>query len=523
MAQTRVTPTPTTKLIPPSRRKQSSQQSMPSLRTMSGKILEESRQDLQHPFAITTFDKMMKEPIVSLGPNVYKMQINRVPWRIVVPDDSPPEEKKRAKLLNRNLHDLERPWKEYVGEFCNILKYGFMPLEKIYKDKNYDGEKFFGWDHFPVIAPISVDKWYQKSNGALAGLRQVIGGLNDLRGSLGDSNNVELHRNKFLLFRYNPEKDNPEGNSPLKNVYIAWKYLSLIEEIEAVQIQKDLGGILNAGIPLEYFIKAIEEPDGPEAEFVSKLEAELAAVSNGDQNFFLRANAYEEGAGGKPLYTVETLETRNSSSNSTSEIVQRHANKILMAFFADVLKLGQDGVGSYALADSKTSILAMAIESVLMSITDTLNHDLIRQTYRLNRWEYNPETSARFEFGDLEKLDLDVASKFIQRILSTEGMERTDDLNDLARELLGLKPKSVVNPKVRGVAAPASRAGDGQKTAGDGTATKKGGNDKSIGNTENASSYPINNGNGTHTVLSGGKEISVLEEDLKDWELEVEE
>ena len=50
------------------------------------------------------------------------------------------------------------------------------------------------------------------------------------------------------------------------------------------------------------------------------------------------------------------------------------------------IRLGQDGVGSYSLADSKTNMLAMAIESRLKEIRDVLNSELIPFLSRLNGW-----------------------------------------------------------------------------------------------------------------------------------------
>ena len=54
---------------------------------------------------------------------------------------------------------------------------------------------------------------------------------------------IEIPRNKFLLFRANSYKDNPEGVSPLVKCYIAYKFRTQLEEIEAVGYSRNLGGV----------------------------------------------------------------------------------------------------------------------------------------------------------------------------------------------------------------------------------------------------------------------------------------
>ena len=54
---------------------------------------------------------------------------------------------------------------------------------------------------------------------------------------------------------------------------------------------------------------------------------------------------------------------------------------------ASQLVLGQEGGGSYSLAESQSSISQMVIDARLIEIRDQLNHDLIPQLFRLNGWD----------------------------------------------------------------------------------------------------------------------------------------
>lgn len=138
----------------------------------------------------------------------------------------------------------------------------------------------------------------------------------------------------------------------------------------------------------------------------------------------------------QPLFKFELMGTSGGKSYDTNAIISRYANEILQALFADVLKLGQDGVGSYSLADSKSSLMAMAVESRLKEIQDTLNTDLMLQLFQLNGW--NTEELPWFQYGDIEKQDLDVFSKAFQRIKTSGFIAPTAGNINFIAELMGL-------------------------------------------------------------------------------------
>lgn len=159
---------------------------------------------------------------------------------------------------------------------------------------------------------------------------------------------------------------------------------------------------------------------------------------------------------------------------------------MLMAFFADVLKLGNDSHGSFSLADSKTSLLAMGIEYHLKVIQRELNHDLIRQTYELNKWEYDPETACRFIYGDIEDRDIKELSAALQRVAATGLIRPTQDIEDYIRESwMGLGPVNEESTEFLDTRV-TSRSGDGMKEglpSGVGSAVSE--DDNSISNLQN--------------------------------------
>ena len=469
--------------------------SAPSLATIQGYILEEARQELRFPKAASLYKKMMLDPNIASAVSLIELLLSRVEWEIKVPDDASEEEKAHCAKLNYNLCVLQRPFEEYIVEFLSYLVFGFCTPEKIYQNINGSPEgDFIGWKDFRVISQDTVYQWFfDKTTGELVGLRQDLSRINKdgyvLLGTGGSQTNsaaIDIPRKKFLLFRHNPKRDNPEGNSPLKACYTSWKYRSIIEEYETIGVTKDLGGIPVIGIDVTYLSKALLDPAGPEAQVIADLEKQASNLHAGDQSYVIRPIAYE--ANGKPLFEFDLKGVDGGGKQyDTDKIVRRHDTKILMTFFADVLKLGNDQHGSFSLADSKTSLLTMGIEAHLKNIQRVLNHDLIPQTYELNGWDYNKETSCRFTYSDIEEQDIKELSSALQRVAATGLLRPTDDIEDWIRKRwLKLPPTKEVSPEFLPTPAQ-TKAGAGMEEGlgnGTGDSTSTGG-DRSVSNKSN--------------------------------------
>lgn len=165
-----------------------------------------------------------------------------------------------------------------------------------------------------------------------------------------------------------------------------------------------------------------------------------------------------------------------------------YANEILQALFADLLKLGQDSVGSYSLADSKSSIMAMAIESRLKEIQDVLNKDLMRQLFEVNGWSV--EELPEFVYGDLDEVDIDKFSQAIQRIKAVGLIAPTAGNVNYIAEVVGLPDRietTMSQDELNELLGPAeSRSGDGMAAGGiNGTSKSPASRDNSVANKEN--------------------------------------
>jgi hypothetical protein len=210
------------------------------LNASSGRIYEDSLYELTFPNSINTYKKMKLDPAVSSGMGVIELLAKRAKWKVVAPHGASEADIKRAEKLNKVLNSMDRPFKEYINEFLSFLTYGFHIAEKVW-EKDSDGD--FVWKKLPTRSQDTVNKWLWSDDGReLVGFEQDLSLVcNESRLEKFKSTKIPIHREKFMLFRHNPKRDNPQGHSLFNNVYIPWKYKNQTEQYEAVGVAKDLG------------------------------------------------------------------------------------------------------------------------------------------------------------------------------------------------------------------------------------------------------------------------------------------
>lgn len=474
------------------------EQGVLGLKTSNGRILEEVQKKFRYPDFITTVNEMRNNPTVGAAMNVYRMMISRVKWDVQPPKGADEKATARADAVRSMMHDMEHSWGEFIESVIPYLEYGFGINEKVFRRRlKRNGSKHNdGLVGLKKLAPRSQDtivKWLWSEDGAdLVGVEQTVRNLeNPLRFAnriTPESGNITIPREKFLLFTASTTKGNPEGNSIYKNIYLAFKQLSLLQDQELVGVAKDVQGILKIEIPPRYLdVNASAEDKAVVAAFQSIIDNYNAGTQRG----LLVPNMIDPESK-LNLFNYALMESKGSAKYDTEGIIRRLQGDILSALSVDILKLGAEGSGSFSLAESKSSVLALAIDYRLREIATVLNADLMRAIYELNGWDTTD--MATFIYSDIEEVSLEEFSKAVQRIFSTSAIEIDRAVMNRVREVLGvpLKPEDEEVDKdmlPSSIAGAASAAGKGMEvgTTGDGTSKGGGsGQDRSASNSDNA-------------------------------------
>ena len=461
------------------------------LKVSSGIIYEEARRELRWPDSIKTYKEMRKDTTISAAIKAYELMISRVKWDVEACEDATDQQKLRAEYIESVMHDMEGSWFQFIKEVVSYLTFGYAVIEKVpYRRRYINGSKYNdGFVGLRKLAPRSQDsitKWVFSEDGRdLIGLEQTVLNQNGYVRYINAGSPIYIDRDRFMLFRADTTKDNPEGVSPLSNCYIAYRFRKELEEIEAVGYSKNINGVPIVWLHPKYMADDASEADQKIYQYYQKMVRNLHM---NEQTGIVMPLMYDEGR--NKMFDFQLLSVDNTTAQHIQAAILRWDNKMLTALFADVLRLGQDGVGSYSLADAKTNMLAMGIEARLKEIQDVLNNDLIPWLYKMNGWR--DTEMPKFVYGDLDETDLEAFSKAIQRIKAVGLIAPTPgNVNHIA-EVLGL-PDEVDEDMDQEelnilLGKPTSRSGDGMETGmGNGTA-------KSVSEDDNSAMNPENNG-----------------------------
>ena len=450
------------------------------------------KKELRWPAVITTYKQMGYDATIAAALELFEMMIARVEWFVKPPKDPTPEQRKKAKFIEQCKDDMEHTWMNFIQEVSSFLTYGFSVHEKVYRRRlKEQGSKYndglIGWRKLPIRSQDTIENFLFSEDGReVIGVRQDLSesyDLNRFKNILSDSNKIDIPRKKFLLFRTNPKRGNPEGNSPLKKAYFAWKYRSIIEEQEAIGVSRDMVGMPVIKIPPRYMSDDASAEEKAIYEYYQRI---IRNIHNNEQAGLVLPQAHDPESR-QPLFDFQLIGVQGGKQYDTDKIIKRWDNKILTILFADFLKMGQDQVGSFALAGEKTSLMQMAIEARLREIADVLNNDLIPQTFKLNGWD--DEELPQFTYGELSKVDLEVFSKAVQRVFSVNAVEADRAvMNKVRTSVFGVDPKPDEEPVNKDeLPKQESKAGEGMATgSGNGTSTDVATMDNSSNNLDNA-------------------------------------
>ena len=418
------------------------------LEQYGGRIDDEILYQLKGDKRIKTFREMSENDAV-LGAMLYAIEIliRGMDWTVEPGGDSASEQE-AAEYLDSILVDMSHSMADFVSEWMATPAYGFCPFEIVYKvrqgasrepgqaSRYSDGK--IGVRKLAVRHPTTVDRWVFDESGGIQSLVQLP--------QFGKGA-VELPIEKLLLFRMMARKNSPEGTSLLRRAYVPWFRKKRIETIEAIGIERDLNGLPVMYTPAEWHVSG-----GKYSAMLAEAEKIVRNIRNDEQAGAVLPNIYDEA--GNKLLELTLLSTAGRRNFDTNAVVQRLAREMLMVALADVIVLGHEKVGSFALASSKTNMFAAGIGAMADDIETVLNRHLVPRLLALNGMPID-DRMPQYRHGDVESIDLMELADYIQKLsmagfplFPTESGELERDLlraANLPADEIG-QPKPIIQP-----------------------------------------------------------------------------
>jgi len=231
------------------------------LNVFSGVSNDELKRELNFPNSINTYKQMSYHGTINAALTLYENLIGKVDWVFKPVRDANAEETRQAEISNEMMHDLtDQNWSEFISEAMSANMYGFSVQEKVYRRRlKANGSKYndgvIGWKKLPIRNQETIEKFiFSEDGNEVKGVKQNLSAVSDVynRYSSRINNEVILPRSKVMLFRAGKHKGDPFGKSMLRDAYLAWRFLSVIEEIEANGVAKDLAGLPVLKLPPQY-------------------------------------------------------------------------------------------------------------------------------------------------------------------------------------------------------------------------------------------------------------------------------
>lgn len=383
------------------------------LNRWGGQIQEEFLTELQGSRGVKVLREMSSnDPVIGAMLFAFEHLMRQVSWKID-PAGKENEHKERAESVWSALNDMSLSWTNTLSEIMSMLTFGWAWFEVIYKRRlghnkdpakksKFDDGKI-GWRKWAIRSQESLVEWKFDDEGGIRAMVQMPS---------PSFETITIPISKSLLFRTSIFKNNPEGISILRRAYRPWYFKKRIEEIEGIGVERDL-----AGLPILT----------PPAGFDIWNPKDAAAVAKrADAEKLVRSIRRDEQEGVvKPAgWTLELLSTGGRRQFDTTGIITRYDQRIAMSVLADFIMIGHERVGSFALAESKTHLFAVALNSFLDSITDVVNSFAIPTLLELNGQPL--KALPKLVHGDIEVPNLAALGEYVSK-LSMVGIDFNDE------------------------------------------------------------------------------------------------
>lgn len=275
-------------------------------------------------------------------------------------------------------------WLSHVTDCLDALDFGFA-IGEIVMEKRDDSRMWLR--NIDPRGQETLDKWTFGDNNELKEFVQRDP-------NTGGSFNIPISKCVHITFR--GRKGNPQGRSLLRSLYRPWRFLKDLENLEAIGIERDVGGMPIAELP--------EEPISPDD--ITKVEQALESLRVDEAMYLItpfgmKVSPY---GGGSKMYDVKA-------------VIDRYMKVILMRMFSQFLMLGMSQVGTQALVQGSQDFFTLGLLSIKHELESAWNQQLVPLLFKFNT--FGIKDYPKIVWKDPGKVDvLNILSAYAQGVSS---------------------------------------------------------------------------------------------------------
>ncbi len=382
---------------------------------------------------VTFANILANTTIVAAGVRFFLNLVAKAGWKVEPADDSE-QAHELAEVVEKMMHDMERPWHRVVRRAAMFRFFGFS-LQEWTAKRGDDGA--IGWKDIAARPQKTIERWDVTSQGEVLGVVQT----NPQNGQP-----IYLPREKLVYLVDDAIDDSPEGLGLFRHLAKAAASLDVFELLEAWGFETDLRGIPIARAPLTEMAKlvkagAITEAQAnalrrPLEDFVSSHNRTPSLGILLDSSVY-RATGDTQNPSSNPQYSVDLLKGDTGPHEFVAKTIERINREIARVLGVEQLLLGSDSKGSHALATDKTQSFGLIVDSTLNDMREAFRKDLLRPIWELNGWD--PELMPRFKVDAVQFRDIEQITGALRDMAQAGApIAPGDEVVDEVRDLLGL-------------------------------------------------------------------------------------
>jgi len=386
------------------------------LRRWGNIVSDEFLKELQGKKALRIY-REMAENDPTIGAIIYALkQFMGQASLIIEPADDSQEAKWIADEVAKDFRNLDPPLTpEFLFLAANFVVYGFAVFEEVFRAR--DGRVAIVKLSYRM--PETIERWEFSEKGEVLGCYQRL-----LSGQ-----EVFLPRWKILHIVTPGYSYNPMGRSLLRNAYVPYTFKKHLQILEGIGVERDL-----VGLPILYVPQTVFKDESK----VAELKELLRQLRRDEQEGLILPRAI---AGSEQLWELKLLSLSGSRQFSTSDIIARYNQEIAHTLLADLILVGLEARGSYALAREKRSLFEVGVQTCLDAIASSIRRDVLKTLMKLNGWEEEKAPILRLVLPRKPTIDelVDLISAVSKLQMPSEELGQVvSELSTLAREIVGL-------------------------------------------------------------------------------------
>lgn len=313
-----------------------------------------------------TYQNIMKDTQVKVGLEILKYFLISKNYTLTSNSDDPLDIE-ITEFIQDTLDNMEIPFREVVKNILTAIRYGYSVQEKVYK-LNVEG-KIGIKAIYPVhIKTLQKNPFIRDTNGEIESIHQE-----------STYGSVDLPRDKCLIYSFDKEFDEIEGNS-------------ILNEIKPIVEDKE--------DTMDWLMTFASKNRSPT--MYGKTDDKVS----GD-NMLAAFDDVADGTTGMIIGTDDEVGILESSHNGDTyfNILNYKDNQIFRRMFIGTLLLGnQSQTGSYAQANVQQDFMMYIMDGILADVASELQFGLINELTRLN---YGAEAKApQFNFESFNSKDI---------------------------------------------------------------------------------------------------------------------